>query len=144
MSKFGFLQAIHKWTASSEFGTYRLCEQRRFRRACASTQSRQNLRCLLIQASESRGTFSQKARSLAPLNGWACAVKICHDGMLGDTNSLDGAQIIEEPVQALMKLYINHVHVFQRICIFEPRHEKTCLPGFRLDKTQTGLCSHRR
>ena len=42
---------------------------------------------------ESRGTFRQKARSLAPLNGWACAVKICHDGMLEDPNSLDGAQI---------------------------------------------------
>ena len=39
-----------RWTASSEFGTYRLCEQRRFRRACASAQSRQNLRCSLIQA----------------------------------------------------------------------------------------------
>ena len=38
------------WTASSEFGTYRLCEQRRFRRACVSAQSRQNLRCSLIQA----------------------------------------------------------------------------------------------
>ena len=44
-------------------------------------------------SSESRGTFRQKARSLAPLNGWACAVKICHDGMLQDTNSLDGAHI---------------------------------------------------
>ena len=43
--------------------------------------------------SESRGTFRQKTRSLAPLNGWACAVKICHDGMLEDTNSLDGAHI---------------------------------------------------
>ena len=43
--------------------------------------------------SESRGTFRQKARSLAPLNGWACAVKLCHDGMLEDTNSLDGAQL---------------------------------------------------
>ena len=101
------------WTASSEFGTYRLCEQRRFRRACASAQSRQNLCCLLegsgslrIRAvspeplllahtsSESRGTFRQKARSLALLNGWACAVKICHDGMLEDTNSLDGAQLM--------------------------------------------------
>ena len=40
---------IIKWTALSEFGTYRLCEQRRFRRACASAQSRQNLRCSLIQ-----------------------------------------------------------------------------------------------
>ena len=44
-------------------------------------------------SSESRGTPRQKARSLAPLNGWACAVGICHDGMLEDTNSLDGAQI---------------------------------------------------
>ena len=50
---------------------------------------------LLAQtSSESRGTFRQKARSLAPLNGWACAVKICHDGMLEDTNSLDGAHIL--------------------------------------------------
>ena len=45
-------------------------------------------------SSESRGTFRQKARSLAPLNGWACAVKICHDGMLEDTNSLDASQLI--------------------------------------------------
>ena len=44
-------------------------------------------------SSESRGTSRQKARSLAPLNGWACAVKLCHDGMLEDTNSLDGAHI---------------------------------------------------
>ena len=42
---------------------------------------------------ESRGTFRQKTRSLAPLNGWACAVKICHDGMLEDTKSLDAAHI---------------------------------------------------
>ena len=45
-------------------------------------------------SSESRGTFRQKARSLAPLNGWACAVKICHDGVLEDTNSHDGAHMI--------------------------------------------------
>ena len=45
-------------------------------------------------SSESRGTFRQKARSLAPLTGWACAVKICHDGMLEDTNSLDGAHMM--------------------------------------------------
>ena len=43
--------------------------------------------------SESRGTFRQKARSLALLNGWACAVKICHDGMLEDTNLLDVPQM---------------------------------------------------
>ena len=53
-------------------------------------------------SSESRGTFRQKARSLAPLNGWACAFKICHDGMLEDTNSLDGAQMF------LFCLYFSH------------------------------------
>ena len=45
-------------------------------------------------SSESRGTFRQKTRSLAPLNGWACAVKVCHDGMLEDTNSLGGAHFM--------------------------------------------------
>ena len=45
-------------------------------------------------SSELRGTFRQKARSLAPLNGWACAVKICHDGMLEDTNLLDAAHSV--------------------------------------------------
>ena len=45
-------------------------------------------------SSESRGTFRQKARSLALLNGWACAVKICHDGMLEDTNSLASPQLM--------------------------------------------------
>ena len=49
-NRWGRYLMIIKWTASSEFGTYRLCEQRRFRRACASAQSRQNLRCSLIQA----------------------------------------------------------------------------------------------
>ena len=44
-------------------------------------------------SSESRGPFRQKARSVAPLNGWECAVKICHDRMLEDTNSLDGAHM---------------------------------------------------
>ena len=51
-------------------------------------------------SSESRGTFRQKARSLAPLNGWACAVEVCHDGMLEDTNSLDGAHTIIHPNNA--------------------------------------------
>ena len=48
------------------------------------------MRAAKVQASL---RIRQKARSLAPLNGWACTVKICHDGMLEDTNSLDGAYI---------------------------------------------------
>ena len=51
---------------------------------------------LAYTSSESRGTFRQKARSLALLNGWACAVKICHDGMLEDTNSVDAAHMTLE------------------------------------------------
>ena len=54
-------------------------------------------------SSESRGTFRQKARSVAPLNGWACAVEICHDGMLEDTNSLGGAQIMSTELQKTNK-----------------------------------------
>ena len=46
-------------------------------------------------SSESWGTFRQKARSLAPLNVWACAVKICHDRMLEDTNSLDATHLMK-------------------------------------------------
>ena len=60
-------------------------------------------------SNESRGTFRQKARSLASLNGWACAVKICHDGMLEDTNSLDGAQIM---------VRIISIHFYSHILLF--------------------------
>ena len=55
-------------------------------------------------SSESRGTFGQKARSLAPLNGWACAVKIGHDGMLEDTNSLDAAHMYDQWLHVVSKV----------------------------------------
>ena len=58
-------------------------------------------------SSESGGTFRQKARSLAPLNGWACAVKICHDGMLEVTYSLDGAQL-KRAAKLIYRDSINH------------------------------------
>ena len=63
--------------------------------------------------SESSETFRQKARSLAPLNGWACAVKICHDGMLEDTNSLDGAPL---KVWKLRKIAITALK-FEQCCL---------------------------
>ena len=31
----------------------------------------------------------------------------------------------------------------EKVIIIEPRHEKTCLQGLRLDKTQTSLVSYR-
>ena len=65
-------------------------------------------------SSESRGTFRQKARSLAPLNGWACAVKTCHDGMLEDTNSLGAAQMIRDGITMIsFKSVKAGVHVKQ-------------------------------
>ena len=76
--------------------------------------------------SESRGTFRQKARSLAPLDGWACAVKICHDGMLEDTNSLGGAQFLLNWRKRSYEFYCiitaNDCHKMspvKRICVFE-------------------------
>ena len=53
--------------------------------------------------SESRGTFRQKASSLAPPNGWACAVKICHDWLLEDTNLLDAPHIKMFEIRPQMK-----------------------------------------
>ena len=67
--------------------------------------------------SESRGTFRQKARSLAPLNGWACAVKICHDGMLEDTNSLDGAHTRTCETIKMVMVYMRYI-VLHRFAIF--------------------------
>ena len=58
--------------------------------------------------SELIGTFRQKARSLSPLNGWACTAKVCHDGMLEDTNSLDGVHIgmlIKQVSKSIMRLF---------------------------------------
>ena len=69
-------------------------------------------------SSESRGTFRQKTRSLAPLNGWACAVKVCHDGMLEDTNSLGGAQITNSTCTLVAKA-VDYVSPVKRICVFE-------------------------
>ena len=63
-------------------------------------------------SSESRGTFRQKARSLAPLNGWACAVKVCHDGMLEDTNSLDGAHIMQHLEMFCQFMWNNRMSLF--------------------------------
>ena len=59
----------------------------------AKVQASLRIPLLAHTSNESRGTFRQKARSLAPLNGWARAVKICHNGMLEDTNSLDAAHM---------------------------------------------------
>ena len=89
-------------------------------------------------SSESRGTFRQKVRSLAPLNGWACAVKGCHDGMLEDTNSLDGAHLKFIHVCHLM---LTVWHNLTKLS-YEPRQENLCLLAFRHDKFKLRMPSH--
>ena len=78
-------------------------------------------------SSESRGTFRQKARSLASVNGWACAVKPCHDGMLEDTNSLDGAHLLSycfccEFIKQALNSYLKDLLPikFSMITLFKP------------------------
>ena len=75
-------------------------------------------------SSDSRGTFRQQARSMAPLNGWACAVKICHYGMLEDTNSLDTAQLgwlgcYYKDNKVLLTFGNGYLSPVKRICVFE-------------------------
>ena len=60
-------------------------------------------------SSESRGTFRQKARSLTTQNGWACTVKICHDRMLEDTNSLYSAYLITRFLSAIFTSLSGHI-----------------------------------
>ena len=92
-------------------------------------------------SSESKGIFRQKARSLVPLNGWACAVEICHDGMLEDTNSLDGAhfmirlcvsQVLPVPFLGTMKAMMKRPMLPK--VTYEPRQANLCLRAFRHDK----------
>ena len=85
-------------------------------------------------SSESRGTFRQKARSLAPLNDWACAVKICHDGMLEDTNSLDGAHMLFVGCSVLRR--------FQQLFAYQSRRLTGELTGRRLSSVRPSSVVH--
>ena len=77
-------------------------------------------------SSESRGTFRQKARSLAPLNGWACAVKIYHDGILEDINLLDALQ---------MAIDLDVISLSQVLAVM-PGHESVSLSAANLHSAQ--------
>ena len=67
-------------------------------------------------SSESKGTVRQKTRSLAPLNGWACAFKICHDGMFEDTNSLDGAHMSDNMFQPFNDVIVKTCYFDMQSC----------------------------
>ena len=97
-------------------------------------------------SSESRGTFRQKARSLAPLNGWACAVKVCHDGMLEDTNSLGAAHIQShcKSLHAVQILQLQCLPKWMQLFIYLSHvTRKPVFESLRPGKTRTGLLSCR-
>ena len=83
-------------------------------------------------SSESRGIFRQKARSLAPLNGWASAVKICHDWMLEDTNSLG--------VTHLMILHFSIITLFPTVFMLTMNYERKY---FMTEYSKKKICSHK-
>ena len=87
-------------------------------------------------SSESRVTFRQKARSLAPLNGWTCAVKICHEGMLKDTNWLDRALMLHPSWLTASYLYcfrFAFITIYNVFCILSINEK---LPLTRVHLTQ--------
>ena len=109
-------------TASSEFGTYHLCEQRRFRRACASAQSRQNLRCSPIQAVNQAEPSDRKSD---PWPLWMAG----HAQLKFVMTECSKTQIrLTGPI--ILLCFRNKINYFQN----EPRQANLCLRAFRHDK----------
>ena len=118
------LEYSHKEYGPRQANLVLICEQR--------SQASLRIRAVSLEppllahtSSESRGTFRQKPRSLAPLNGWACVVKICHEGMLEDTNSLHASHIWATSWENLfVPWYVNNkdtdqpMHLLSRIGVF--------------------------
>ena len=129
-----FLTFIHylkqmyqsKWAASSEFGTYRLCEQRRFRRACAFAQSRQNLRCSFIQA------VSQEEPSDRKPDPWP--LWMAGHAQLNFVMTECSKTQIRLTRSNLMILKVRSWT--KNRMIYEPRHDKTNKASVRPAKTQ--------
>ena len=98
-------------------------------------------------SSESRGTFRQKARSLAPLNDRACTVKICHDGMLEDTNSLDAPHMCYREIWKSLcthknsKIILESHFTLQKTIVLLHKQEKL---SHIIRKPVYALCKQRR
>ena len=88
-------------------------------------------------SSESRGNFRQKVRSLVPLNGWACAIKICHDGVLEDTYSLDSAHMVSDS----QKLVLHFPCISLRFLVVAMRFPDRATPSrFKGKQVKAGCC----
>ena len=124
------------WATSSEFGTYHLCEQRRFRRDCADAQSRQNLRFSLIQAVSQEEPSDRKPD---PWPLWMAG----HAQLQFVMTECSKTQIRLMGLILFQDNYSNvsGVRCFRIITVIEPHHQITCHRGLRPVKTQTGLLS---
>ena len=118
----GFVMRWLIWAASSKFGTYRLCEQRRFRRDCASAQSRQNFRCSLIQA------VSQEEPSDRKPDPWPLWMAgYAHLEFVMRECSKTQIRLMRH-ISSFSFLWLANVMI--ATTTDEPRHEKTCLQEF--------------
>ena len=120
-----------KWAASWQNQQNGMCAQRRLRSAWASAQSDQSLLCtqwvamdpsFLHADSEDSDQTGQVPRLI-----WVFAGRTCH-------------------CAGFVMRWLKSSDIYSSSCALlriEPRHEKTCLQGFRPGKTQTGLLSHR-
>ena len=95
------------WASSWDYGTYRIGDQRRLRRACACTQSRQSLRCLHTWSMEVDEGSDQKWH-LAPLDGCACAI---------EEWVYEGQNVPKSHELALLLLLINRVFPSNHISV---------------------------
>ena len=124
----------------NEFGTYRLCEQRRLRRACASAQSRQNLRCSLIQAVSQEEPSDRKPDPWPLWMAGHAQLKIVMTECSKTQICLTGPKwscFCSTCVFNLCELYI-----FLLSELIGPRQANLCLRAFRHDKFQLRMPSH--
>ena len=96
---------INIWACSCTNGTYNICEQRRLKRACASAQSRQSLRCSLTQHRELEDASDKEPETWPYWTAVQVHLKDCLEHNL--------------KVSLLLRWLIN-----------EPHHAKMCLRRF--------------
>ena len=143
---------------------YAICEQQRYRSACASAQSDQHLCCSLLGQYNTSTCYSRNFKTLTSLISRAGRFESYLVGIPDDRFSRDVAHCIHvcvigfsmwgkrEMFALLFRYFVNVYNVCH--CPFslpigdvgrlpvEPRHEKTCLCHMRTTKVQISLCIH--
>ena len=137
------------WASSWDYGTYHIGDQRRLRWTCASAQSRQSLRLSHTWSMEvdegsdqNSDIYSHWTAAHARLKNEFTEDEKCHNLMSWLVSYWVFPCSLFSYFTVLLSIVIPSLWE-ERIGLYEPRHEKTCLRGFRPGKTLTGLPSHR-